>query len=62
MNYIKRLEKENGEMSDVLSEMESYLRSDKFNWPNDYVNVQDILNRLQPIWHLYRGKDARENG
>ena len=56
MNYIKRLEKENKEMAEVLAEIESYLLTDKFMWPDDYVNVKDILNRVQPNWQLYRGK------
>lgn len=49
MNYIKRLEEENKQLTDVLYEMEFYLNTDKFNWPNDYVNVKDILNRLEPV-------------
>ena len=53
MNYIKRLEKENKEMADVLREMEIYLNTEKFNWPNDYVNVNDILNRLQSMRCLF---------
>ncbi|MBU0846715.1 hypothetical protein KKH23_05950 [Patescibacteria group bacterium] len=56
MNYIKRLEKENKEMAGILAEIESYLLTDKFMWPDDYVNVKDILNRVQPNWQLYRGK------
>ena len=54
MNYIKRLEKENKEMAEVLSEIELYLHSDKFSWPNNYVNPQDIINRLEPIRFLFR--------
>jgi hypothetical protein len=54
MNYIKRLEEENKEMASVLAEIESYLYTDKFRWPNDYVNVNDILNMIQPIRCLFR--------
>ena len=54
MNYIKQLEQENKEMAEVLSEIESYLHISKFNWPNDYVNVRDILNRIEPIRHLFK--------
>jgi len=53
MNYIKRLEKENKEMGEVLQELRLYLHTDKFHWPDDYVNVKDVLNRIEPIWPLY---------
>jgi hypothetical protein len=53
MNYIKRLEKENKEMAEVLSELRLHLHTDKFMWPNDYINIKDVLNRIEPIWPLY---------
>lgn len=64
MNYIKRLEAENARrqarldfVSMELDNIYLYLHSDKFNAPDPaladdldgYVNVQDVLNRLNPI-------------
>jgi len=54
MNYIKRLERDNEEMAEVLNELRLYLHTDKFQGSlNDYVNVKDVLNRIEPIWSLY---------
>ena len=49
MNYIKRLEKENKEMEEVLKELRLHLYTDKFLWPNDYINVRDVLDRIEPV-------------
>jgi len=57
MNYIKRLQEENRQLVDTLIEMRSYLQTGKFCYPNDYVNVKDILNRIDNVSILLCGSE-----
>ena len=59
MNYIKRLQSDVAERDTALSEIDedvsqlvSYLTSDKFSCGSDldgYVNINDVLGRLQNV-------------
>lgn len=49
MNYIKRLEKENAAMKEMLKELKGYCESPKYFWPNEGVNKKDILNRIEQL-------------
>ena len=59
MNYIKKLEKENASLTDKsidatmqIYDLRRYLLSDKFRCGDEldqYVNIQDVLNRLDCI-------------
>lgn len=60
MNYIKKLEQENKEkdekieeIQDTINELRRYLNSDKFqaeqNDLQGYVNIKDVLTRLQGV-------------
>lgn len=53
-NYIKKLEaslKESGVkeagLAAIIHDIRVYLSSDKFHWPNDSVNVNDILRIIE---------------
>jgi hypothetical protein len=52
MNYIKKLEKEQRVLKEMLIELKDYCLSSKFHWPNDCVNKNDILGRISnlSIW------------
>jgi len=54
MNYIKRLEAENLEKgaeivgyAHIIEEIKRYLALPKFNWPEDWVNIKDILRIIE---------------
>jgi predicted transcriptional regulator len=61
MNYIKQLQAENEELranlkktQDLLLEVACYLQSDKFH-VDTTVQVQDVQNRLDPVWDATYG-------
>ena len=54
MNYIKKLENDNKELSAELIGMKAtiqnireHLSLNKFEWPNDYIQVKDILSIIE---------------
>ena len=54
MNYIKRLEYDNRVKAaeivgydSIIQDIRRYLGSEKFGWPNNFVNVQDILRMIE---------------
>ena len=46
MNYIKKLKRENELLKESIANIRTYLNHDKFMWPNNQVNVNDIYLRL----------------
>lgn len=57
MNHIKKLEIENAVLKETILEIRQYLTTDKFKWPENRVNVNDILNRISNIVLWDRGVD-----
>lgn len=47
MNYIKRLEKENALLKKTVLNLLTYVQLPKFDWPDEYVNKNDVLLRLR---------------
>ena len=47
MNYIKKLEKKIEIYEQGIDEIKRYLALDKFRWPENHVNVNDIHLRLR---------------
>ena len=49
MNYITRLEIENGIMKAGLKRIADYANSSKFGYPDNHMNVEDLRLRLREI-------------
>jgi len=47
MNYITKLQNKVAIYEDAITELRRYLALPKFNWPDDYVHVNDIRLRLR---------------
>jgi predicted RNase H-like nuclease (RuvC/YqgF family) len=56
MNYIKQLQAENEQLkktieqqSNEINEILKRLSSEKYFWPNNYINTNDLFKPLQDI-------------
>jgi len=49
MNYITRLEIENGILKAGLKRIEDYASSSKFSYPDNHMNVNDLTLRISEI-------------
>ena len=54
MNYIRKLKNDNKELSAeliglkaILQNIKEHLALNKFEWPNDYIQVNDILGIIE---------------
>jgi len=48
-SYIERLQEENKRLRNGLDDIKRYCQLPKFNWPENHVNVNDILLRINEI-------------
>lgn len=54
MNYIKKLQKENELYKECIEGLNRYLRLNKFDMPNNWVNTHDIQLRIKEYTQLIK--------